>query len=119
MVDQVSEKRREVREKRKVLELVSVVVEVTEKLRFVREEMRGGRVVEAAEAVRELEKALGIRDGDGEAEGEEGEPVVYGLLRSEWMDCFQEVCAIFIRNYVDNVDNVVVISTICEVMLFW
>ncbi|KAL1821764.1 hypothetical protein ACET3Z_016633 [Daucus carota] len=91
VVDQVSEKRREVREKRKVLELVSVVVEVTEKLRFAREEMRGGRVVEAAEAVRELEKALGIRDGDGEAEGEEGEPVVYGLLRSEWMDCFQEI----------------------------
>lgn len=89
VVDQVSEKRREVKEKRKVLELVSVIVEVSEKLKFVKEEMRGGRVVEAAEAVRELEKALRIRDG--EAKEEEGEPVVYGLLRTEWMECFQEI----------------------------
>lgn len=89
------------REKRKVLELVSVIVEVSKKLKFVKEEMRGGRVVEAAEAVRELEKALQIRDG--EVKVEDGEPVVYGLLRNEWMECFQEVCATFILTYVDNI----------------
>ncbi|KAK1405474.1 centromere/kinetochore protein zw10-like [Heracleum sosnowskyi] len=89
VVDEVSEKRREVREKRKVLELVSVIVQVSEKLKFVREMMRGGRVVEAAEGIRELEEALRIREG--EVKEEDGEPVVYGLLRSEWMDCFQEI----------------------------
>lgn len=94
VVDEVREKRRDVREKRKVLELVSVIVEVSEKLKFVREEMRGGRVVEAAERIRELEEALRIRER--EVKEEDGEPVVYGLLRSEWMDCFQEVCDIML-----------------------
>lgn len=86
---EIGRKRKEAREKREVLELVRVVLELSEELRGAREDLRAGRVVEAAEKVRGLKVALRVR-GDA-AEEEEGEPVVYGLLRKEWRECFEEV----------------------------
>ncbi|KAG5545665.1 hypothetical protein RHGRI_017970 [Rhododendron griersonianum] len=85
---EIGRKRKEAREKREVLELVRVVLELSEELRGAREDLRAGRVVEAAEKVRGLKVALRVR---GDAEGEEGEPVVYGLLRKEWRECFEEI----------------------------
>lgn len=71
-----------------MLELVRVVLELSEELRRAREDVRAGRVVEAAEKVRGLKVALRVR---GDEEEEEGEPVVYGLLRKEWRECFEEI----------------------------
>ncbi|XP_058220145.1 centromere/kinetochore protein zw10 homolog isoform X1 [Rhododendron vialii] len=85
---EIGRKRKEAREKREVLELVRVVLELSEELRAAREDVRAGRVVEAAEKVRGLKVALRVR---GDAEEEEGEPVVYGLLRKEWRECFEEI----------------------------
>ncbi|KAI8007493.1 hypothetical protein LOK49_LG07G02652 [Camellia lanceoleosa] len=75
-------------EKKELLELVRTIVELSEQLRRVKEDVKAGRVVEAAEAVRVLKAALRIREVAAAAE-EEGEPVVYGLLRKEWAECFE------------------------------
>ncbi|KAH7861541.1 hypothetical protein Vadar_027520 [Vaccinium darrowii] len=88
-VAEIGRKRKEVKEKREELELVRVVLELSEELGRVKEDVKEGRVVEAAEKVRSLKAALRIRDG-GDAE-EEGEPVVYDLLSKEWRDCFDEI----------------------------
>lgn len=90
VIGEISTKRKEAKEKKELLELMKVILELTEKLKFAKEELRAGRVVEAAEAVRELKAGLRIRDNAGEEE-EGREPVVFGLLRKEWMECFEEV----------------------------
>ena len=64
-------------------------MELSEELRRVREDVGSGRVVEAAEAVRRLKAALRVDDDVGAAAGE---PVMYGVLRKEWSECFEEVC---------------------------
>lgn len=72
-------------------------MEISERLKGVREGIRNGQLKFAAEEVRELKKALRLRDGDRDGgdiadESErEREPVVYGLLKKEWSDCFEEV----------------------------
>lgn len=75
------------------MELARAVVEITERLKGVREGIRNGRLKFAAEEVRELKKALRVRDGGDVADESERErePVVYGLLKKEWSDCFEEV----------------------------
>lgn len=87
----IGRKRREVKDKREELELVKVVLELSEELGRAREDVKEGRVVEAAEKVRSLKAALRIRGGGDGREVQEGEPVVYGLLRKEWRECFEEV----------------------------
>ncbi|GAB2285229.1 hypothetical protein Dimus_019682 [Dionaea muscipula] len=67
--------------------IVGIIVNLTEKLGEVREFLRGGRVVEVAERIRDLKMAL--RMGD-EEEGEK-EVLVYELLRKEWLCCFDEI----------------------------
>lgn len=68
-------------------------MEISERLKGVREGIRNGRLKFAAEEVRELKKALRVRDGGDVADESERErePVVYGLLKKEWSDCFEEV----------------------------
>ncbi|XP_052178066.1 centromere/kinetochore protein zw10 homolog isoform X2 [Diospyros lotus] len=95
VVTEITAKRREAKEKKELLELVTVIVELSEELRRVKENVKAGRVVEAAEAMRRLKAALRIRD---EAVAvEEGEPVVYGLLRKEWTQCFEEIQDFLVR----------------------
>lgn len=78
------------------MELARAVVEISQRLKGVREGIRNGQLKFAAEEVRELKKALRLRDGDRDGgdiadESErEREPVVYGLLKKEWSDCFEE-----------------------------
>lgn len=64
---------------------MKVIVGICEKLEGAREELKNGRLRFAAEEVRDLKSILRIGDE------EEGEPVVYGLLRRQWEDCFDEV----------------------------
>lgn len=80
---------REVRAKRELLELVRVIVKLSERLSSAREALRNGRLRFAADELRELKMALGISDNDDRVN--EKEPVVYGLLRKEWSDCFEEI----------------------------
>ena len=85
------EKRREAREKREILEFLGVVLELDRKLAVVMEDVRRGRVVEAAEGLRELKEALGVKGGGDAKTAAEGEPAVYAILRKQWADCFEEV----------------------------
>ncbi|PON44618.1 RZZ complex, subunit Zw [Trema orientale] len=91
-VKEMNAKMREVRAKRELLELVKVIVEINEKLTAAKEALRNGRLRFAAEELRELKAALGVSNGGvGDHRVDEGEPVVYGLLRKEWSDCFEEI----------------------------
>ncbi|XP_038694205.1 centromere/kinetochore protein zw10 homolog isoform X2 [Tripterygium wilfordii] len=76
---------KEARMKRELLDLVKVILEFSERLRGAKEAVKNGRLIFAAEELRVLKK--GLRIGDEE----EKEPIVYGLLRKEWIDCFEEI----------------------------
>ncbi|KAL6135174.1 hypothetical protein ACLB2K_067402 [Fragaria x ananassa] len=54
---------------------------------------------ELLELVRELKKTLRV---SGDDLVDEGEPAVYGLLRKEWSDCFDEIQEALMR-FMDNV----------------
>lgn len=95
-VQEIGRKRIELKEKKELLELVRVVLELSEKLRSVKEDLTAGRAVEAAETLRQLKAALRVQDNGAE---EEGEPVVYGLLRKEWTECFEERNWIWVCRY--------------------
>ncbi|XP_074285135.1 centromere/kinetochore protein zw10 homolog [Silene latifolia] len=80
----------ELREKRGQVEVMRVVVGLSEGIGRVRELIGRGEVYEAAKRVRELKEELRI--GDGElVEKENEEVVVYGLLRKQWGLCFEEM----------------------------
>ncbi|KAH6780919.1 centromere/kinetochore protein [Perilla frutescens var. hirtella] len=93
---EIAGKRREAREKREILDFLRVILELDRKLVVVREDVKSGRVVDAAEGLRELKEALGVKGG-GDAETAEGEPVVYAILRKQWTDCFEEIQELLLR----------------------
>lgn len=83
-MSEIEKTMKELKAKRELLDLVKVIVELSERLKTVQEDLKNGRLISAAEAVRDLKKAVGTV-------AEEREPVVYGLLRKEWAECFEEV----------------------------
>uniref|UniRef100_A0A1J3F7N8 Centromere/kinetochore protein zw10-like protein n=1 Tax=Noccaea caerulescens TaxID=107243 RepID=A0A1J3F7N8_NOCCA len=85
VVDEITEKTKEVKLKRESLDLVSAIVGICEALQETKEALKGGRFRFAAERIRELKVVLRI------GEEEEGEPLAYNLLRNEWSDCFDEI----------------------------
>ncbi|KAG7573421.1 RZZ complex subunit Zw10 [Arabidopsis suecica] len=97
VVDEITEKAKEVKLKRESLDLVSAIVGICEALQETKEALKNGRFRFAAERIRELKVVLRI------GEEEEVEPVAYALLRKEWSNCFdeiQEVLAKFMENAV-------------------
>lgn len=88
VVDEITEKTKEVKLKRESLDLVSAIVGICEALQETKEALKNGRFRFAAERIRELKVVLRI------GEEEEGEPVAYALLRKEWSNCFDEVSMI-------------------------
>ncbi|XP_071906586.1 centromere/kinetochore protein zw10 homolog isoform X3 [Coffea arabica] len=92
VIEEMVAKRKEVREKREVLELLGLILELCEKLRLVKEDIRIGRVEEAAVALRELKTALHVHNDEAAAaQDEESQLLAYGLLRKEWADCFDKL----------------------------
>lgn len=86
---------KEAREKREILELVRIIVGISERLGGIKEGVKNGRLRLAAVDIRDLKKILRIGDE------EEREPVVYGLLRKEWLDCFEEIQEMLVK-FVEN-----------------
>ncbi|KAK6919292.1 RZZ complex, subunit Zw10, partial [Dillenia turbinata] len=86
-VIEIKNKSRELREKEELLKLVQVIANLNENLENVREDLKYGRILSAAEGIRDLKTALRVSDDVAE----DGEPFVYGLLRKEWMNCFDEI----------------------------
>ncbi|KAF5199546.1 Centromere/kinetochore protein zw10-like protein [Thalictrum thalictroides] len=96
---EISSKTRELKEKKELLVVVQTIVNLVERLKLVKEDLKNGRLIEAAESMRGLKKALLIRDDEDDDSGvsEKGEPFVFGLLRKEWKDCFVEVQELLVR----------------------
>ncbi|GLT94095.1 hypothetical protein SLE2022_118540 [Rubroshorea leprosula] len=94
-LDDIGEKAREARVKSELLGLVKVIVGICEKLEGAGEELKNGRLRFVAEEVRDLKSILRIGDE------EEGEPVVYGLLRRQWADCFDEMQELLVK-FIEN-----------------
>lgn len=89
LVDEIGRTTKEAREKREMLGLLKIIVGICERLEGARSAFSDGRLRFAAEEVKELKKALRIGDE------EEGEPIVYGLLRKQWADLFDEMQDLF------------------------
>ncbi|PIA36164.1 hypothetical protein AQUCO_03400224v1 [Aquilegia coerulea] len=99
---EISSKTRELKEKKELLVVVQTIVNLVERLKLVKEDLKNGRLIEAAESMRVLKKALLIRDEDDDDDDDSGmseksEPLVFGLLRKEWKDCFDEFQELLVR----------------------
>ncbi|KAL2938761.1 Centromere/kinetochore protein zw10-like protein [Bienertia sinuspersici] len=79
--------------------ILRVIVRLTEKLGNVKEKVRIGDFVGAANGVRDLKKLLRVGDSDEERENQE--VVVYGLLRKQWSVCFEEIQDLLVK-FMDN-----------------
>ncbi|CAA0815882.1 Centromere/kinetochore protein zw10 homolog [Striga hermonthica] len=97
IVRKIVEKRLEAREKREVLQFVGVVLELDRKFGVVRDDVKSGRVVEAADGLRELKIAIGVGGGSDAEVAAEGEPEVYGILKRQWTECFEEIQELLLR----------------------
>jgi protein transport protein DSL1/ZW10 len=91
VIQDIVSKRKDAREKKELLELLGVVLELYEKLRHVKEDIEIGKVEEAAEALTELKAALRMHDDEVAGLEEENSLVVYELLRNEWTVHFEKV----------------------------
>ncbi|KVI10666.1 RZZ complex, subunit Zw10 [Cynara cardunculus var. scolymus] len=99
-VEQVRRKRIETKEKKETLDLVKVVLKLSQELSVVENDLKVGKVVEAAKALTDLKVALRIRDNVEDRSGER-EPMVFGLLRKKWTDCFEEIQEVLVK-FVEN-----------------
>lgn len=85
LADQIVTTRRELRERKEALGIVTEISRFLDRIRFVREGTRSERVVEAAKTVCELKSTFIVhKKGDDE-------PLVFDMLRNEWRECFDEV----------------------------
>ncbi|KAI3855437.1 hypothetical protein MKX03_025395 [Papaver bracteatum] len=92
---------RDLKEKKELLSLAKIIVNLVERLKVVKENLKVGELINAAESLRDLKKDLLIHDDDRKEVGDKREPVVFKLLRKEWFDCFdelQEVCVRILGN---------------------
>lgn len=97
VIQEIVAKRKDAREKKELLELLGVVLELYENLRLVKEDVEFGKVEEAAKALRELKAALRMNDDEVVIMEEENKLFVYELLRNEWTLCFEKAQEVLIR----------------------
>ncbi|CAN1843363.1 Centromere/kinetochore protein zw10 homolog [Linum perenne] len=91
ILEELSRTLSEAKVKKELLQLVNAIVEISERLGGVKEGVKNGRLIVAAEELKELKVALRIGDE------EDGDPVVYGLLRKEWLACFEEIQGVLVK----------------------
>lgn len=91
VVEEIKVKKEELKVKKELLGLVETIVGLNQRLECVKEGLRSGRFQFAAQGLKELKVALRIGDED------DREPIVYGLLRKEWSQCFEEVLLCFLN----------------------
>ncbi|KAF5758857.1 putative RZZ complex, subunit Zw10 protein [Helianthus annuus] len=92
-VDEIRSKCGELKEKKDALGLVEVVVKLSRELSVVEDDLVAGKVFEAAEVLTELKVALRVTEDCTE----ESEPVVFGLLRKKWTECFEEIQQVLVK----------------------
>ncbi|XP_026395116.1 centromere/kinetochore protein zw10 homolog [Papaver somniferum] len=88
---------RDLKENNELLSLVKIIVNLVERLKVVKEDLKVGELINAAESLRDLKKDLLIHDDDRKEVGDKREPVVFELLRKEWFDCFDELQEVSVR----------------------
>jgi protein transport protein DSL1/ZW10 len=88
LADQIVSTRRELQEKKEALGIVIEITRFLDLIRIVREGIRSGRVIEAANIVCELKSSFSVCN-----KGDE-EPLVFDMLRNEWRECFDEVSSL-------------------------
>ncbi|KRH73317.1 hypothetical protein GLYMA_02G266800v4 [Glycine max] len=91
IVSETKSKKEELKMKKELLGLVGTVVALNQRLESVREALKSGRFEFAAQGLKELKVALRIGDED------DREPLVYGLLRKEWSQCFEEIQEVLVN----------------------
>ncbi|CAJ1971106.1 unnamed protein product [Sphenostylis stenocarpa] len=91
VVSEMKAKKEELKVKKELLGLVGTVVALNHRLESVKEALRSGRFKFAAQGLKELKVALRIGDE------EDKEPLVYGLLRKEWSQCFEEIQEVLVK----------------------
>ncbi|CAN8315801.1 unnamed protein product [Cochlearia groenlandica] len=91
VVEEITEKSKEVKVKRESLDLVNAIVGICEALQETKEALKNGSFRFAAERIREVKAVLRI------GEEEEGEPLAYALLRKQWSDCFDEIQEVLVK----------------------
>nr|GMD21523.1 centromere/kinetochore protein zw10 homolog isoform X1 [Ipomoea batatas] len=101
VIDEIVAKRREMREKRDLLEFLGVVLELSGKLELVKEELKAGNVENAAAALRDLKAALLVSEND--VPTEKPPPLVYDLLKNQWTECFEEIQELLLKCIEDAV----------------
>ncbi|KAI3937729.1 hypothetical protein MKW92_000799 [Papaver armeniacum] len=95
--------RRDLKEKKELLSLVKIIVNLVERLKVVKEDLKVGKLINAAESLRDLKEDLLIHGDEQKEVVDKREPFVFELLRKEWFDCFdelQEVCVRVLGNAV-------------------
>ncbi|KAJ4755056.1 Centromere/kinetochore protein zw10-like protein [Rhynchospora pubera] len=97
LADQIVATRRELQERKEALGIVTEISRFLDRIRFVREGTRSGRVVEAAKTVCELKNSFFV---DKKADEE---PLVFDMLRNEWRECFDELQGVLAKNVEDCV----------------
>ncbi|MCD7447210.1 Centromere/kinetochore protein zw10 [Datura stramonium] len=97
VIDDIVIKNRELKEKRELLGLLAVILELSDRLRFVKEEIKAGRVEQAAEALKELKAVLLTSNDETAACEEEKQPLVYRLLKDDWTECFEEMQKVLLQ----------------------
>ncbi|XP_071726029.1 centromere/kinetochore protein zw10 homolog [Rutidosis leptorrhynchoides] len=95
-VNEIRAKRIQSKEKKDTLRLVNVVLKLSEMLSVVESDLIAGNVVEAAVAVTELKVALRVDDCS-----DDREPIVFGLLRKHWRDCFEQIQELLVK-FIEN-----------------
>ncbi|KAI3674928.1 hypothetical protein L2E82_51804 [Cichorium intybus] len=95
-VDEIRRKRVESKEKKEALDLVKAVLKLSQELSVVENDLIAGKVVEAAEALTDLKVALRVRDNVEDLR-EEREPMVFGLLRKKYTDCFEQIQELLVK----------------------
>ncbi|CAH9089060.1 unnamed protein product [Cuscuta europaea] len=96
VIDEIVAKRRELSEKRDLLEFLGLFLDLSGKLELVKDELKTGSVEKAALSLKELKAALQVSDNDAQMENKPL-PLVYDLLKNQWTECFEEIQELLLK----------------------